>query len=104
MSIDTDYDGDKFFPRIRSGNIDSVSNEYPSPCNCMGPQPGESLCPCALRVQRQMQRNVGANDYPVQVPKPWLCPSCGKGQAPHNLTCLNPMCGVKYSGITSEAS
>lgn len=29
------------------------------PCNCIGPQPGQTKCPCALRRESEMGKKMG---------------------------------------------
>jgi len=50
-----------YAPDFRS--LPSPAN-VPTPCHCIGPQPGEKLCPCALRA-------VSDSFARVQVADPW---------------------------------
>lgn len=56
----------------------------PSQCNCIGPQPGKKLCPCAIRSQRE---RVARGD----------CLVCGNIGGHGGLQCpeLSPTCNLR---------
>lgn len=62
------------------------------PCFCVGPQNGDPHCPCVMRARKI----AGADDMKtfVVAQRGWICPKCGKGNAPWQPICANALCGA----------
>ncbi len=61
--------------------IGSMTAPEASACFCVGPQPGETLCPCAKRQQ------YGRYHYTPNHGGGWTCPKCGSIYGPTHPEC-----------------
>lgn len=62
-----------------------------NPCFCVGPAPGETLCPCQKRARANEDAVTFApschREPMTSVQSGWACPKCGNVYAPRVSEC-----------------